>query len=487
MRLAILNRPWISAYGNFFSAAKKNLSRDIGESLTTLFLGVPGNHKVSTWAIRTIEYCYLVQTPTGMNETCRLLPRQIAVLSYKGNTSEGFSKQKLVNTWNRAIEYGKIGPFEVYRNGSEFELKVDKPIGFTSPSPTNASGNITLPTVRPFQSAMRITSQVLGGISLAGCILTFITYIIFRSIRQKRANQIICFICISIAIYQVFNFFVQTSNSNEPLCKAIGILLHFTLLSAIMWMTILAFHFYFDLIRVYSEVNQISNFKFMLFSCSAGFGIPGTLTMVGITLDSSNASVIYHTGSFCWLTDGTWETTLFLMPVLVLSGINLIIFLIIFQLIRRLSRERNQGVTFAQVISLMALVTAFGLAWLFSAVELASEGEAKDVFGGIFIVLSQLQGTLLFFLYCVAKKEVRNKYLELFGYGKISTSASEFSGKHTIKTNIGSQSVAHTSKITDHSVAYNSYFESSKEIDNPVPAQQITAVQDLESQNAVQF
>ena len=168
----------------------------------------------------------------------------------------------------------------------------------------------------------------------------------------------------------------------------------------------------------------------------------------------------------CWLTDKSYETTLFLIPVLVLCSINFIIFLIIFHLIRRLSRERNQGVTMAQVISLMALVTAFGLGWLFSVVALANKGEIRDAFGAVFVVFSQIQGTLIFILYCVAKKEVRVKYLELFGYVKITTTTSEFSGKHTTKTNIGMHSMAQTTTTkTDHSVSYNTYFEPNKEND----------------------
>lgn len=196
----------------------------------------------------------------------------------------------------------------------------------------------------------------------------------------------------------------------------------------------------------------------------------------------------------CFLRDGTWETTLFLIPVLVLSGINLVIFLIIFHLIRRLSRERNQGVTVAQVVSLMALVTSFGLAWLFSVVALANkEGEARDVFSGIFIVLSQMQGSFLFLLYCAAKKEVRIKYLELFGYRKVTTTSSEFSGKLTTKTNVGMHSLAPVSKM-DQSVTYNTYFEPNKEADKATLVQNGngTPVTNLEGnvnehQDSVQF
>lgn len=46
-------------------------------------------------------------------------------LVYRGNSSQGFSKKRLLDTWNRAMEFGRIGPYEIYPNGSSLTITID--------------------------------------------------------------------------------------------------------------------------------------------------------------------------------------------------------------------------------------------------------------------------------------------------------------------------------------------------------------------------
>ncbi|EDV26173.1 uncharacterized protein TRIADDRAFT_56009 [Trichoplax adhaerens] len=74
-------------------------------------------------------------------------------------------------------------------------------------------------------------------------------------------------------------------------------------------------------------------------------------------------------------------------------------------------------ITMSQVRSLMAFVTALGLAWIFVLLTYI-EGPTvlRHCFEAMFVTFTSLQGFFLYYLYCISKKEIRICYLELFDY-----------------------------------------------------------------------
>lgn len=90
-----------------------------------------------------------------------------------------------------------------------------------------------------------------------------------RKLRRLRQNQILAYLCVSLlAAILLFTFGINgmTGSDSLDVCKAIAALLHYFLLSSIVWMSIEAYNLYQDLVKVF-DTTFISQNEFM---CRAG-------------------------------------------------------------------------------------------------------------------------------------------------------------------------------------------------------------------------
>lgn len=90
-----------------------------------------------------------------------------------------------------------------------------------------------------------------------------------RKLHRLRQNQIL--VCMSLSLLAailLFSFGINgiTHSESLDLCKAMALLLHYFLLSSIVWMTIEAYNLYQDLVKVF-DTTFISQNEFM---CRAG-------------------------------------------------------------------------------------------------------------------------------------------------------------------------------------------------------------------------
>ena len=94
-------------------------------------------------------------------------------------------------------------------------------------------------------------------------------YFSLRKLRRLRQNQILMYLSMSLlAAILLFTFGINSITDSDSLdvCKAIAPLLHFFLLSSIVWMSIEAYNLYQDLVKVF-DTTIISQNEFM---CRAG-------------------------------------------------------------------------------------------------------------------------------------------------------------------------------------------------------------------------
>ena len=90
-----------------------------------------------------------------------------------------------------------------------------------------------------------------------------------RKLRRLRQNQIlVCMTLSLLAAILLFSFGINgiTHSGSLDLCKAMALLLHYFLLSSIVWMSIDAYNLYQDLVKVF-DTTLISQNKFI---CRAG-------------------------------------------------------------------------------------------------------------------------------------------------------------------------------------------------------------------------
>ena len=122
---------------------------------------------------------------------------------------------------------------------------------------------------------------------MAEKILILLDFFIFfcSKLRKRKSNLIICILCISVAAGNILNFAVQRSADLPIPCKVVAALTHFFLLSKIVWMTILAFHLYFELIKVYSTVNLLTTSRLITITTLIGFGMSTICYYHHLTID----------------------------------------------------------------------------------------------------------------------------------------------------------------------------------------------------------
>lgn len=113
----------------------------------------------------------------------------------------------------------------------------------------------------------------------------------------------------------------------------------------------------------------------------------------------------------------------FLGPVLALVLFNTVVFVLVIRVLIKHSVRKLKNAnttkklkgTFKALISIMSIMSMFGLQWLFGALTIA---EASLVFQWLFVIFSTLQGFFLFLFFVVLGKETRDEWLNLISFGR---------------------------------------------------------------------
>ena len=89
---------------------------------------------------------------------------------------------------------------------------------------------------------------------------------IIRKLRKRKSNLIICMLSFCQLIASILPLLDEWAMMNATLCRVVAVLMHFFLMSKIVWVAILALHFYLEL--VYISINVFITAKLVL----AGIG-----------------------------------------------------------------------------------------------------------------------------------------------------------------------------------------------------------------------
>ncbi|RDD44479.1 G-protein coupled receptor 126 [Trichoplax sp. H2] len=432
-KLTIKNRPYTSIYKYTSKEPYLSLVAEIKYGMRTMFFGAVGNYYVPRLGkVRPYDYCVPSSiAPTAANNTtpiilptdCRIcdvlnasyfslfgcrcghysqtIVQIKAILFFNYSLNADFRREKIKQIWDIAMTHGFIGNLMLVPEQCELQLKLTVQFKSTLPSMIK---NITLSNSTNYEAifrrAIRTTSEIGNGLSLIGAIMTIMTLRYFRKLRAKRVNLLICILSVTVAACNALNFAVQRAANYPTLCKIVSISMHFFLLSKTIWTTILALHLYFKLIKVFSAINYVTTTRLIKFTILLGFGIPALAVGTAAVLDGDN---IYERNA---------------------NGLK-----------SSISHHRiRTKITMSQVRSLMAFVTALGLAWIFVLLTYI-EGPTvlRHCFEAMFVTFTSLQGFFLYYLYCISKKEIRICYLELFDY-KPNSQTPTITGTSTKRT-----------------------------------------------------
>ncbi|KAJ7393446.1 hypothetical protein OS493_006420 [Desmophyllum pertusum] len=226
------------------------------------------------------------------------------------------------------------------------------------------------------QKALTAISYVGCALSAVGLTLTILTIALSRKLRRLRQNQILVYLCLSLlAAILLFTFGINgiTDSDSLDLCKAMTALLHYFLLSSIVWMSIEAYNLYQDLVKVF-DTTFISQNEFMCRAGVVGWIIPAVVVVITVLAepDSYGFHVMdTNNETLCWMDQDAFYGA-FLAPVLLLMVVNAIIFIVVMKEIYNIphmcekANRLSTSERLCQCLSSSAS-TGYSLVWLRSS------------------------------------------------------------------------------------------------------------------------
>ncbi|XP_055888101.1 uncharacterized protein LOC106072137 isoform X1 [Biomphalaria glabrata] len=298
---------------------------------------------------------------------------------------------------------------------------------------------------------LSIISYVGCGISLAALLLTLMTYTFFRPItqynlsdqthskrklRRDNPSKILINLCLALmASNLVYLVGMQDYTfSDMASCKAVAVLLHYFLLSSLMWMAVEAFYMYLALVRVFKTYFT----NFILKCALVGWGIPLIIVVITLAINTTDNYGFLNSG-LCWLHNPAFYAA-FVGPVCAILLVNFLAFaLVIRQLMSMSSSKLNKSDTNSTVQRLrgaIGVVILLGLSWIFAIFAI---DQASVAFYYLFAIFNSLQGLFIFIFYCLLKKDAMTAWKSLFPcfeeYKEKSSSHSRTKSLFTSTTN----------------------------------------------------
>eukprot|EP00105_Crassostrea_gigas_P000533 XP_011412374.1 PREDICTED: brain-specific angiogenesis inhibitor 1-like [Crassostrea gigas] len=274
--------------------------------------------------------------------------------------------------------------------------------------------------MRPYTQVSE-ESQFLKTMSLVGVALsiafTFLTSLIYiltwRFIRSDK-NIMMLNICGSLILsYTIFISSVEQT-ANEVACVAITAIIHYLFLVTFFSMLGLGVYYFMSITVTYYALYVANNFK----SKSRVRWFLGGIWGIPVIITATNLGAFwgkgYHLKSYCWLSIESGSLYLFIIPVCLISLINI---LIIVSLLRVLfassivARSSLQRKASSGLRSLGTLLPVLGVTWLFGILAV---NENAVVFQYLFVIANSFQGFFIFVSHVLLDKKVRqgigNKY-----------------------------------------------------------------------------
>ncbi|KAH3752095.1 hypothetical protein DPMN_186705 [Dreissena polymorpha] len=189
----------------------------------------------------------------------------------------------------------------------------------------------------------------------------------------------------------------------EWLCKTLGLLLHFTLLSGFCWMFICTFHMMRTITSLpCTNKNAQSLFRAHLRYVAVAEMSAVSLTALHILVSMLMENTLGYGGRPCYLTNPRMILFFVAIPVSVVMISNLVMFVSVIVKIIRLpkmgkskSKERNNIRIFIKMSTITGLTWILGVVYQLTDVEL---------FGYLFILFNASQGVLIMFSFVINKR-----------------------------------------------------------------------------------
>ncbi|XP_076468234.1 cadherin EGF LAG seven-pass G-type receptor 1-like isoform X2 [Babylonia areolata] len=287
--------------------------------------------------------------------------------------------------------------------------------------------------------ALSYISYIGGSLSILSCVVVIVVFEFFR-LRSERV-RIHEQLAVSIILVQVI-FFIgvghtasgDTATSPQWGCKAVSILLHYSLTALFCWMLVEGIHLYLQLVRVFKHPSHLKKY------CALGWGVP--LLVVGISVAVFFQKYGQH--NMCWLNREVL-LVVFVPTVALVVSINVVILVLVVRVMLRSlnstakANAQQQSSVRSSVKACGVLLPLLGLTWVlgFLAVDTGQRGQpgvAVYLFTYLFTLCNSCQGLLFFLFHCLLNPDVHNAYERRYRQRKRALSSLETQTRKSSET-----------------------------------------------------
>lgn len=240
-----------------------------------------------------------------------------------------------------------------------------------------------------------IVSVVCNMLSMAGLLVTILTYIIFdelRSIPGKNNMMLAVHLLFAQVLYQ----FGMDQTEMPKLCIALGVFIHMFWLTAIFWMNACTLHMFRTFVtgQSYRSVRALDPQVCCYAIYCYGVAISMVAINISVSLYRSDGKEIGYGGRVCYISNPVMVGWVFALPVGVIIILNMgFFFAVVYQISASTMRRRGKSSDRANTVIYMKLSSLTGVTWIFGYLYLWTDFTPLEY---IFIVLNAGQGVFIF-------------------------------------------------------------------------------------------
>ncbi|XP_067877076.1 adhesion G protein-coupled receptor E4-like isoform X2 [Heterodontus francisci] len=276
--------------------------------------------------------------------------------------------------------------------------------------------------------AVDIITYVGLSISLVCLFLAIVTFTTCHPLKDTRCTIHIN-LCLSLFVSDFVFLFGISQTGNRILCGIIAAVLHYSFLSVFGWMLLEGIQLYLMV-----EVVFVSKFPLERYIYWIGYGLPALIVAV--------SAAVYHNGygtpSSCWLNFKNCFVCSFVVPVVIISAVNLFFFckaLIKQKVVMSKTGSDGSGAEKrAFTLTAIGQWVILGCGWILGGFYIQKTTIPMMY---IFTILNSFQGMFIFIMHCLMYKKVREAYAHCLG-----RAACLRSSKHIPVTTSGPQTAS---------------------------------------------
>lgn len=255
-------------------------------------------------------------------------------------------------------------------------------------------------------TSLQLVTVVGGILSITGIAGIVVTALLFKNWRQKTGTKILLHLSAIISLEVTFIHLseIESLSEDPSICKVIGMILHYVVLSKFAWLLAFAVLQYHRFVKVLGQISKNIIWKCVIFC----WGVPlVTVFLIGLLPSQNYVSTSYD---LCY-PRGLLLYLSIILPVLIIVITNITIFGTIMYNINSSKVTMNGQTKLFKAKLYLALLLFFmlGVPWIFGIIaELLEVSTLKLVLFYIFCTTGTVQGFILFVFYVVLNQETRH-------------------------------------------------------------------------------